>query len=87
MRHQLNEKSYRNRGLNRDSHLGAIHRIEHATGRHTFHDLLLPGYVAIVLLWGSHGGVVSELVSQAVLIGVNAVVDGLITFGIFTRVR
>jgi hypothetical protein len=49
--------------------------------------LLFPGYSAIVLLWGPHGGTVPELVSQAVIIGVNAVVYGLIAFGILTRVR
>jgi hypothetical protein len=52
-----------------------------------FTYLLFPGYIAIVLLWGPHGGAVPELVSQVVMIGVNAVVYGLITFGIFTRIR
>jgi hypothetical protein len=52
-----------------------------------FTYLLLPGYVAIVVLWGPHGGAVPELVSQAVMISVNAVVYGLITFGILTRAR
>lgn len=52
-----------------------------------FTYLLLPGYAAIVLLLGPHGGGVPELVSQAVMIGINAVVYGLIAFGIFTRAR
>jgi hypothetical protein len=52
-----------------------------------FTYLLFPGYIAIVLLWGPHGGAVAELVSQAVMMGVNAIVYGLIIFGIFTKVR
>jgi len=50
-----------------------------------FAYLQLPGYITIVMLWGPHGGAVPELLSEAVLLGVNAVFYGLIIFGILHR--
>jgi len=50
-----------------------------------FDLLLLPGYMVFVLLWGPHGG--TPLLSYVVLIGVNAVVYGLIAFGILHWAR
>jgi hypothetical protein len=52
-----------------------------------FTYLLLPWYFTILLLWGFHGGAASEFLSQAVMIGVNAVVYGLIAFGVLKWLR
>jgi hypothetical protein len=46
--------------------------------------LQLPGLLTIILVWG-HGGVVPDLVSEVVTIGINAVVYSLIAFGVIER--
>jgi hypothetical protein len=50
-----------------------------------FAYLQLPGYITIVMLWSPHGGAVPEFVSEAILVGINAVFYGLIIFGILHR--
>jgi hypothetical protein len=48
------------------------------------HYLQAPGAVTVMWIWGVHGGAVPEIVSVAVMIGVNAVVYSLITFGLLS---
>ena len=45
--------------------------------------LQAPGGITIIYLWGAHGGIVPEFLSEAVFVAVNAAVYSLIVLGVF----
>ena len=49
--------------------------------------LTAPGVMTIMLIWGPHGPVPSDAIAWAVVMSVNAIVYGLITFGLVNAFR
>jgi hypothetical protein len=49
--------------------------------------LMAPGIMAVMLIWGPHGPAPSDAIVLAVVVSVNAIVYGLITFGLVNGFR
>jgi len=51
-----------------------------------FEYLQFPGYIAIAILWGPHGGPAPEFVSEVIFVGLNAIFYGLMILWILNWV-